>query len=274
MTVKEAYNYCEKVLTDNAQEEAAFKALCLVCHLAGIPNSAFALHQDKTVDDLQLKEALHRLLDGEPLQYVLGSWDFYESTFFVGEGVLIPRPETEELVALAVNACRDYDAPVVYDLCAGSGCIGISVAKKIKNARVYCIEKSREAFAYLQKNAQGVSNVTIINGDINEPFDLPRADVLLSNPPYIKQSELPLLQQEVQREPKMALDGGEDGLDFYRLIAAQWRQSLKHGGVMLLEIGNEQGEAVSELLQPYFSVEVIKDIYGNDRIVRAVYQER
>lgn len=270
MTLKEAYSYSVQFLELNKVDEADFKALCLVCHLAGIRNSEYNFHTSDEIITSRLAKSLWRLKEGEPLQYVLGKWDFYESEFYVGEGVLIPRPETEELVDLAIKIITKLDNPVVFDLCAGSGCIGISVAKKCKNAKVYLVEKSADAFKYLQKNIVGVDNTFAINDDIFNDIDLPNADVIISNPPYIKSSDIAELQKEVQFEPKMALDGGDDGLVFYKLINDKWSKKMNKNGCLFLEIGNEQGKDILNVLTNFKNVEVHKDIYKNDRIVTAI----
>lgn len=269
MTLKQAYSYSVQFLDGNKVDEADFKALCLVCHLAGIRNSEYNSHINDEIIMSRLAKSLWRLKSGEPLQYVLGKWDFYESEFYVGKGVLIPRPETEELVEEAIRYAGFYENPVIYDLCAGSGCIGISIAKAVASARIYCIEKSIEAFEYLSKNAENVGNVTIINDDINNDIDLPAADIIVSNPPYIKSSDIVKLQAEVQFEPKMALEGGDDGLDFYRIINDKWSGKIKSNGTLVLEIGNEQGEDIVNVLSNFNHVTVKKDIYKNDRIVIA-----
>ena len=272
MNLKEAYSYSVAFLNGNKVDEADFKALCIVCHIAGIKNSDYAFHINDDIIMSRLADALWRLKSGEPLQYVIGKWDFYESEFYVGEGVLIPRPETEELVEKAVDIIKGFDKPVIVDLCSGSGCIGISLAKKFPNATVYCIEKSKEAFRYLIKNSEDSKNVVAINSDISECFkdlDIKKADLIVSNPPYIRSSELETLQDEVKAEPVMALDGGADGLDFYRIINDKWYSLIKDNGYLLLEIGNEQGKDIKEVLSNFNKTEVIKDIYGNDRIVVA-----
>lgn len=268
MTLKQAYVYCVSFLQHHGIDEADFKALCIVCTAAGIKNSDYIIHEFDTVDISVINEMLSRLQNGEPLQYVIGKWDFYDSEFFVGEGVLIPRPETEELTDLAVRYIKCLNNPVVYDLCAGSGCIGLCVAKNT-NATVYLIEKSEKAFSYLEKNAKEVPNAVVINDDINNDIELPPADVIISNPPYIKSDDIESLQSEVLFEPKMALDGGKDGLDFYRIINEKWHSKMKNGAVLLLEIGNEQADAVKEILTNLSYIDIIKDIYGNDRIVTA-----
>lgn len=269
MTLKEAYNYGVYFLSANGVDEAEFKTLCLVCHLDGINNSQFNSHLDDEIITKRFADLLWRVKSGEPLQYVIGKWDFYESEFYVGNGVLIPRPETEELVDLAVKELKNKLNPVVLDLCSGSGCIGISIAKKYPNAKVYCIEKSEDAFEYLKKNSCNIDNVVTILDDINNSIDVPNADLIISNPPYIKSDDIPTLQQEVQHEPKEALDGGADGLDFYKIINDKWADKLNDDGLLLLEIGNEQGDCIKRILTAFTNVDVLKDIYGNDRMVSA-----
>lgn len=269
MTLKQAYSYSVRFLENNGVDEADFKALCLCSHLAGIRNNQYNLHINDEIITSRLADALWALKSGEPLQYVIGKWDFYESEFYVGKGVLIPRPETEELVDLAVNVAKQYNNPVILDLCAGTGCIGISIAKKINSASVFLIEKSDSAFEYLLKNAKGIDNVNPIKADIFNDIDLPMADIIISNPPYIKSGDISSLQAEVLHEPKMALDGGADGLDFYRVINDKWSNRLNNNGTLLLEIGDEQGEIIKKILTNFSSVEVKQDLSKNDRIVIA-----
>lgn len=269
MILSKAYAYSIDYLENNNIDEAEFKALTLVCHLANIKNSDFYFNQNAEISRSALDEALTRLSSFVPLQYIIGSWDFYKYQFYVGEGVLIPRPETEELVEHCVSYLKSIKAPVVYDLCSGSGCIGVSIAKDITASTVFCIEKSELAFGYLKRNAQGVANVTPICGDINNDFDLPLADLIVSNPPYINTDVLPNLQKEVQMEPSIALDGGADGLDFYRIINDKWKKYLKPNGVLMLEIGDDQGESIKTVLINFSDIAVLKDLSGNDRMVIA-----
>lgn len=277
MTLKDAYNYCVYFLSANGVDEAEFKSLCLVCSADGIKNSEYETHKDDTLMPKALADALWRLKCGEPLQYVLGKWDFYESEFFVGQGVLIPRPETEELTDLAVKYAKEINEPLIFDLCSGSGCIGISIAKAVPSAEVYCVEKSPEAMTYLLKNAEDVQNAhpvcgDVLNVDSFENIDENSIDIIVSNPPYVKSGDIPQLQREVQFEPKEALDGGADGLDFYTYIAKEWKKYLKPNGVLLFEIGDEQADDVSRLLKvnKYKNISIKNDMYGNPRIAIAI----
>ncbi|MBE6741986.1 MAG: peptide chain release factor N(5)-glutamine methyltransferase [Ruminococcaceae bacterium] len=267
MNLKEALKFCTDYLSERNIDESEFKALCVVCFVGGIKNSELYF-SDKVIEEKDLLPYLKRLQNREPLQYILGKWDFYESEFLVGDGVLIPRPETEELVDIAIKAAQALEEPVIYDLCAGSGCIGISIAKKLPKAKIYCVEKSEKAFEYLKKNAEGVDNVTLVLSDINNDLNLPRADIIVSNPPYIKTEEIKSLDKELFYEPLMALDGGEDGLDFYRIIRDKYLQKLKKNGIVLLEIGNEQGKDIMDMFTDSRECigSIIDDIYGNQRI--------
>lgn len=208
---------------------------------------------------------------GTPVQYVIGSWDFYGESFFVGEGVLIPRPETELLVDFACDYLKDKTKPVVFDLCAGTGCIGLTVARLNPNAKVFLVEKSPDAMKYLQKNADkfALANARIFSGDIFsgfDAFDIPKPDLILSNPPYINSCDIAALQSEVLEEPAMALDGGEDGLDFYKAIAEKWLPYCSGA------IAVECGEGQADLIRAIFSNRCaetfsIKDFNGIERDV-------
>lgn len=216
-------------------------------------------------------EMINLRKNGTPVQYVIGEWDFYGETFRVGEGVLIPRPETEMLVDFALDYLKGKQNPVVFDLCAGSGCIGLSVAKNRPDAKVFLLEKSEKAFAYLEanKNKLGCKNACLISGDLFsgfEAFGLPVPDLILSNPPYIESAEVPLLQKEVLREPSMALDGGEDGYDFYRAIADVWLPFC--GGAIAVECGENQTDTIKKLFSKICAVvRSEKDFNGIGRTV-------
>ncbi len=195
-------------------------------------------------------------------------------TFNVGPGVLIPRPETEILCEYVIEKIKNITEPVVVDLCSGSGCIGLSVAYYNKNAKVFLVEKSNEALLYLRKNLEklNLKNVTVIHGDVFKVKGLtdalPVADIIVSNPPYIRSNEISHLQTEVQKEPVMALDGGKDGLDFYRCLCCEWTRHLKKSGIMALECGEDQANDIAELFfKNSLEHKIIKDYNNIDRIV-------
>ena len=199
-------------------------------------------------------EKINQRASGVPVQYVIGEGDFYGESFDVGFGVLVPRPETEMLVDFALDFLKDIKSPVVYDLCAGSGCIGLTVAMHRSDATVYLLEKSPEAFVYLEKNKSRhkLTNANLIHGDLFdgfEAFGIPKPDLILSNPPYIESETIATLQSEVKLEPHMALDGGEDGLVFYRALTEKW---LPHcTGAIAVECGEGQTAAIKNLFEKY-----------------------
>lgn len=226
-----------------------------------------------TDDQIALtNEIIGRRKNGEPLQYIVGKWDFYGLTFEVGEGVLIPRPETENLVEYVLNEIKNVKNPIVFDLCSGSGCIGITVAKLRPDSKVYLFEKEDKAYSYLNKNLDAfkLPNAVPVKCDILDCDlqDLPIADVIVSNPPYIKSNEIPNLQAEVKKEPLSALDGGNDGLIFYRCIASRWASKVKKGGLIACECGDGQSEEILPLFEGGLTEKkVIFDFNNIDRIV-------
>ncbi|MDR0883474.1 MAG: peptide chain release factor N(5)-glutamine methyltransferase [Oscillospiraceae bacterium] len=218
---------------------------------------------------------IQRRCAGEPVQYILQEWDFCGLSFDVGAGVLIPRPETEILAETACKIAARMTHPLVVDLCAGTGCIGLTVAARVPQARVVLVEKSAAALTFLRTNAQRLThgNATLLQGDIlADSFpQIPHIDLLLSNPPYIPTGELPTLQREVQREPKLALDGGDDGLLFYRVLAEMWASRVLQDGQVLLELGDEQYPPVAALFAAQgYAVEGLADHAGQTRFLRGV----
>lgn len=207
----------------------------------------------------------------EPLQYLLGEWDFMDFTLKVGRGVLCPRADSEVVCEVAIELLKDAEAPVVYDLCAGTGCLGLGIARHLPGAAVTCVEKSADAWPYLTANVAG-TGVQAVQGDILTYYNsLPsgRADLIISNPPYLTAEEMAHLMPETAREPAMALDGGADGLDFYRLLTAHYRDALRPGGWLVLEIGCAQAADVLALgaANGWVNGSCRKDYGSNDRAV-------
>ena len=257
-------------------EDAGTDAFLLMEKATGLTRTSYPLKKDQPYPPQVRAEylaLLRRRAAGEPVQYLLGEWDFMGLTFAVGPGVLIPRPETELLAETAIACLRGRQKPRVLELCGGSGCIAIAVAKALPQAEITVLELSGDAMSYLQKNIarHGVKNVTAVQGDALSPPPTiaGRYDAILSNPPYIARGELPTLQREVRREPAMALDGGADGLDFYRGFNGIYPKMLTDGGLLLYEIGEEQGDAVAALLREagLERVAVLRDLYGLPRDV-------
>ncbi len=254
MTVSDAFEKGKQILEENHIPDAAFDCGCLFEAACGYAHASRLAHADDVLDAAATERFLsyvRRRADGEPLQYILGKWEFCGRSFRVGPGVLIPRPETEELAGLADRAVRENSYAVVWDLCAGTGCLGLTIALNNPATRVYLLEKYVDAFAYLEENRKmlGTQNAAALQADIFDPppLALPAPDLVVSNPPYVPAGEIAHLQAEVRREPHMALDGGADGLDFYRAIADLWFPKVRAGGKILLECGDGQGEKVAAL---------------------------
>ena len=212
-------------------------------------------------------------LTGYPLQYITGKAPFWDSEFYVGEGVLIPRSDTERTVELALE--RIPQGSVVYDLCCGSGCIGISILRSRKDIKAcYCFDISDTALEYTRKNAvlNGVEDrIKIIKYDVMSgklPDDIPRPDTVVSNPPYIRDDEMPHLPKNVKYEPQIALAGGQDGCDFYRRIINDFSPVLNGGGHLIFEIAHEQWEILSSLfISAGLSPTAFRDYHGSIRTI-------
>lgn len=218
-----------------------------------------------------------RRADREPLQYLCGSWPFLDFELAVGPGVLCPRADTEVVAEAAAGLLAGVQKPKVLDLCAGTGCLGLGVKRFCPDAVVTSLEKSPEAFRYLEQNAKNALHrpaATPVLGDLFTYWEtLPegKLDLIVSNPPYLTTAEMQQLQPEVAREPAMALEAGADGLVFYRAIAEHYQKALRPGGALALEIGWQQREAVTALLAENGWVEIAckKDYGGNDRCITA-----
>lgn len=218
---------------------------------------------------------------GRPLQYILGEWPFMDFTLCVGEGVLVPREETELLVYTAAERLRVGSGAKGpwkgIDLCGGSGAVAIGLASLLPGLEISCAELYADAFRFLEANVRRLASkavhpvrLDVLSPESAAPFS--GLDLVVSNPPYVEAGVIAGLQKEVQQEPRIALDGGEDGLVFYRAIAQLWVPRLKPGGVAAVEIGEEQAQAVTELFRDagVREIEVRKDFNGLDRVVAGV----
>ena len=228
----------------------------------------------------KIEHAVKRLLKGEPLAYVLGEWEFYGLPLYVNENVLIPRDDTVAVASLAINqAIFLPQDPRVLDLCTGSGCIGLAIASRIKDARVTLADISKDALAVAKKNIarnKMTGRVSCIQADAMKPAPafLGKFDLIVSNPPYITGSDMTELDDSVKLfEPHLALFGGEDGLDFYRSIAINFSTALKPGGFLCLEFGDDQGDDVCRILEEngYTILERSRDYNDRERAVLAQY---
>ena len=228
----------------------------------------------------KVEKAIKRLLNNEPLAYVLGEWEFYGLPLYVNENVLIPRDDTVAVAQLAINQAIFLPGnPRVLDLCTGSGCIGLAIASRVKDARVTLADISKDALEVAKKNIarhKMTGRVSCMQVDAMRPAPafLGKFDMIVSNPPYITKAEMPQLQDSVKLfEPHLALCGGEDGLDFYRAIVENFSAALKPGGFLCFEFGEEQGDDICRILEEngYTILERSRDYNDTERAVLAQY---
>ncbi len=268
MTVKQAEKLTAQMLSPFS-DEAETEAKYIVSHLANCEPNRLIL-SDAEIDKKDIEEIVLKRREGTPLQYILGKWWFYKSEFLVGEGVLIPRQDTETLVEAALDFIKDKTSPKVCDLCSGSGCIAISIAADRKDAEVTAVEKYDGAYSYMLKNIEynGTKNVKAVRYDVLcEPFG--EYDLIVSNPPYIKNEDKNILSKEVLFEPHTALFGGDDGLFFYREITKIWKCALRPGGILAFEVGINEDEAVAEILRQngFVNIGAKNDLIGIPRVI-------
>lgn len=258
-------------------------ALLILCYLLNVDKSYLYTHGDRVVSEEIVDKFLYfieKRKTGYPLSYLLKEKEFYDLSFYIEEGVLVPRPDTEILVDWVINTSVEVygNQPInIVDLGTGSGCIGITLAYHLKDAVIYAVDLDEKALKVTEKNILRHNlndRVVLCKGDMLEAIKAlqleEKVDIIVSNPPYIPSEDIEELQVEVRGyEPRKALDGGIDGLDFYRRIIPESKIYLKSGGILAFEIGYEQGNSVRELLveEGFSSVEVLVDLQGLDRVV-------
>lgn len=268
--------------TESAQD-AGVLARMLICHVTGKDQAQFLAERDLYAPEDVVKgvhAGLERLLKGEPIAYILGQWEFYGLPLRITPDVLIPRDDTCAVAELAIRQALFLDQnPRILDLCCGSGCIGLAIAKRVKDARVTLADLSQNALTIARENTamhKMGGRVRCVRVDAMQPAStfLGKFDLIVSNPPYVTAEEMKELPVSVRDyEPHMALYGGEDGLDFYRAIAGNFTRALRPGGYMCLEFGMGQGDAVCRILQEhdYTILERTKDYNDRERAVLARY---
>ena len=218
-------------------------------------------------------EFLKRVKNGEPIQYVIGEAEFLGIKLKVGKGVFIPRQETELLVKIVSDILGDDFSGNIVDLCSGSGAISIYLKKKLKLSNVWAIEKSKKAFKFLVENVEANHvKLNCILGDIfeeSQKFENETFDLIISNPPYIKTNDIEFLDKNVKFEPKMALDGGDDGLDFYRKIIKFWKEKLKPEALIAFELGINQHSELFDIMSEseFENIRIFDDFSGIRRII-------
>ena len=284
MTYRDVYLSARSALsqTEN-QQNAGLIARDLVCSFSGLTPEQMLAEIDQSADPLaaeKVRQGVHRLLNEEPLAYVLGEWEFYGLPLYVSPDVLIPRDDTCAVTELAINKSLFLDKdPRILDLCCGSGCIGLAVASRVKDARVTLADISKEALAVAKKNIArnklgGRVSTFQVDARKNAPGFLGKFDLIVSNPPYITAEDMKQLPKSVgDYEPHLALFGGEDGLDFYRCILKNFTSILKPGGFLCFEFGMDMGDSVCALLEEndYTIVQRKRDYNDRERAVLAQY---
>ena len=265
---------------------ASQMARTLLCHVSGKTHEQILAGRDLYASEAigeAMDDGVKRLLNGEPLAYILGEWEFYGLKLVVNQNVLIPRDDTCAVAALAIKQGIFLDQdPRILDLCCGSGCIGLAVATRVKDARVTLADLSKEALAVAKKNVTNhhlSGRVSCVQVDATKPASpfLGKFDMIVSNPPYIDAADMKTLDKSViDFEPHMALYGGEDGLDFYRSIVKNYTAALKPGGYLCFEFGEDQGDDICSILEAnaYTILERTRDYNDTERAVLAQYSRK
>lgn len=265
------YNEICMALANAEIENNRGEASMLICHFCGINKAELLMRRDEDFDSEELRAAVEKRCRRYPLQYILGYWEFCHETYRVTEDTLIPRQDTEKLVEMAVKLLP-RNARFI-DLCTGSGCVAISTLAARPDCRAVAVDLFEQTLEVARENAErnGVGErLGFTANDVLTPEfmeELGKFECVISNPPYIETRHIELLDEELAFEPEVALDGGDDGLDFYRAIIGSYGKYLSEGGTMLLEIGCDQAKAVAAISGSNgFRCEIFKDYGGNDRV--------
>ena len=274
MTIKETLTKGMIMLKSNNIESPKLKARLLLQYILKKSRQYLIVYDNEEVGKKEQWEYfvnIEKLTKGVPLQHITHTQEFMKMDFYVNENVLIPRPDTEILVEEVIQIARTMDKPRILDLCTGSGAIAISIAKYVPNAVVCAVDISEKALEVAVENARRLkANVKFIKSNLFKDLKEMKFDIIVSNPPYIKKDDIQFLSDEVQKEPEIALDGGYDGLDFYRKISRQAIEYLKFGSYLCFEIGFDQKIDVIDIIEKeehYTGTYCKKDLYGNDRII-------
>ena len=272
MTIKELIKIGDQKLKGANVQEASLKTKLLLAFVLNTNKEYLIINDDQEINDDKIKtfnNGTEQLCKKVPLEHITHSKEFMNLKFYVDENVLIPRPDTEILVEEILKRCKTNDN--ILDLCTGSGAIAISLAKYAKEVNVTGIDISVSAIEIAKKNAiTNQTNVNFYESNLFENVKNTEWNIIVSNPPYIETNVIEKLEPEVKCEPIIALNGGEDGLDFYREIIAKSSYYLKEGGTLGLEIGYNQADSVISLIKQnsnFYNEKIIKDLSGNDRVI-------
>lgn len=282
MTIQENLELGVKNLKKENISEPILKSRLLLCYVLNLKKEDLVIYSDKELnskDEKKYKEVIQKLIEGYPIQYITHYQEFMKLDFYVDENVLIPRADTEITVEEVISYCKNMkrDNIRILDLCTGSGIIAISVGNYIKNCEIIAVDISSKALEIAKSNANRnkVENITWVLSNLFERVE-GKFDIIVSNPPYIKKEVIFTLEKEVQKEPIIALDGGKDGLKFYREIIKKAPNHLKKEGAIFLEIGYDQRQEVLDIInetKEYNKTISKKDLSGNDRMIIAKYQK-
>ncbi|MGN1403374.1 MAG: peptide chain release factor N(5)-glutamine methyltransferase [Ruminococcus sp.] len=275
MTPGQAQRFTRQQMEEAGLESARFESRVLVETVLGISGSAGILPETPLTEAQaeQLAQLTKRRCAHEPLQYLCGTWEFFGLEFAVGEGVLIPRQDTETLVETVLELRRSAEGTHLLDLCSGSGCIPAAIAAHLEHVTGDAVELSEQALPYLRQNLnRHAPQIRIHAADALQPPAVlagEQYDVITCNPPYLTEEDMAQLQPEVTFEPETALLGGKDGLAFYRNLTPIWKAYLKEDGWLVYETGMGQGQAVKEMLEQagFSQCRIIPDLAGIDRVV-------
>lgn len=276
MTIKELLTKGTIMLKGENLDSPSVKARLLLQDTLNKSRQYLLVHETEEVNEALKNKYLtniEKVKNGTPIEHITHIKEFMKLNFYVNENVLIPRQDTEILVEEAIKIAKKINAKKILDLCTGSGAIAISLAKYIENAEITATDISQEAIRVAKRNAinnEVENSITFIESDLFENIANTKYDMIISNPPYIKKDIIKKLSKDVQNEPHIALDGGYDGLRFYRKIANKAYEYLKFGGYLCLEIGYDQKESVTEIIeqeQKYINTYCKKDLFDNDRII-------
>ena len=276
MQIKEVIRKGMIRLKTNGIDEPNLKARLLMQYILKKPREYIIVYDKEEMtlrQEVDYFKAIKKLIQGIPLQHITNSKEFMKLNFYVDKDVLIPRADTEILVEEVIKLAKKVGAKKILDLCTGSGAIAVSLAKYITKSEITATDISNEALRIAKLNAKNNNvedRITFISSDLFQNVPEEKYDIIVSNPPYIKTKDIKTLNKDVQKEPKLALDGGIDGLDFYRKITKKADEYLKFGGFLCFEIGFDQKEDVIKLIEEqgkFKSTYSKKDLCDNDRIV-------
>lgn len=276
MTIKETLRKGMIQLKTENVTEPNLKARLIMQYILNKPRQYLIIYDNQVLtlrQEVNYFKAIKRLINGEPIQHITHQQEFMKLNFFVNEDVLIPRPDTEILVEEVIKIARKINAKKILDMCTGSGAIAVSLAKYLDNVEITAVDISEKSLNVAKTNAKNneiENKITFIESNLFENIVNEKYDIIVSNPPYIRKDVIKTLTKEVQKEPKIALDGGYDGLDFYRKITHQSEEYLKFNGYLCFEIGYDQKKDVIKIIndeRKFTGTYSKKDLCDNDRII-------